>query len=102
MTATGHGRTRPGARGAPTSALSFDRTGTRPIPPRAGLAWITGQAILNIGAVLAVFSVSGVPLPLVSYGGTSLIILLFATGILLSIATKTPSRSPAHSVGRRT
>lgn len=62
-------------------------------------AWITGQAILNIGAVLAVLPVTGVPLPLVSYGGTSLIILLFAAGILLNIATKTPAR-PANPLSR--
>lgn len=37
--------------------------------------------------------VTGVPLPLVSYGGISVIVLLFATGILLNIAAKTPARA---------
>jgi cell division protein FtsW len=48
------------------------------------VAWIGGQAILNIGAVLRILPVIGVPLPLISYGGTSLISLLWAIGVVMS------------------
>lgn len=48
--------------------------------------WIIVQAVVNIGAVLSLLPITGVPLPLVSYGGSSLIPLLIAIGILLSFA----------------
>lgn len=52
------------------------------------LIWISAQIILNIAAVVALVPLTGVPLPFFSYGGSSLVMLLFATGILLSIAKK--------------
>ena len=48
--------------------------------------WITSQAIINIGAVIGVLPVTGIPLPFVSFGGSSLIITMAAVGILLNIA----------------
>ncbi|MGH2809078.1 MAG: putative lipid II flippase FtsW [Actinomycetota bacterium] len=48
--------------------------------------WITAQALVNIGAVTAALPITGVPLPLVSFGGTSLVISLVAMGILVNIA----------------
>jgi len=48
--------------------------------------WIIVQAIVNIGAVLSLLPMTGVPLPFVSYGGSSLIPLLIAIGMLLSFA----------------
>jgi cell division protein FtsW len=48
--------------------------------------WITVQAIVNIGAVTSMLPITGVPLPLVSFGGSSLVILLAACGILTNIA----------------
>ena len=48
--------------------------------------WIIVQAVVNIGAVLSLLPITGVPLPLVSYGGSSLIPLLIAISILLSFA----------------
>jgi len=60
-------------------------------------AWIVGQAIINIGAVIGLLPVTGVPLPFVSYGGTSLMIAMGAVGILLNIARqgRSPKRTPA-------
>ena len=53
----------------------------------AGLTvWITLQAMLNIGAVLAVLPVVGITLPLLSFGGTSLVATLAAMGVLLNVA----------------
>jgi cell division protein FtsW len=55
--------------------------------------WIVGQALINIGVVLRVFPVLGVPLPFMSQGGTSLLSVLLASGVLLSFARSLPVRS---------
>ncbi len=47
------------------------------------LIWISAQVILNIAAVVALVPLTGVPLPFFSYGGSSLIMVLFASGVLL-------------------
>ena len=57
--------------------------------------WIVGQALINIGVVLRVFPVLGVPLPFMSQGGTSLLSLLVATGVLLACARSLPTRTPS-------
>ena len=48
--------------------------------------WIAVQAIVNIGVVTASLPMTGVPLPLVSFGGSSLVVTLAAMGILTNIA----------------
>ncbi len=48
--------------------------------------WVTVQAFINMAAVTHTIPVTGVPLPLISYGGSSLIFTLWGIGILLSIA----------------
>ncbi len=48
--------------------------------------WITSQAVINIGAVIGVLPVTGIPLPFISFGGSSLVINLAAMGILMNIA----------------
>lgn len=54
-----------------------------------GLAiWITIQTLLNLSAVAALVPLTGVPLPFFSYGRTALIMILFATGVLLSTGKK--------------
>jgi cell division protein FtsW len=55
--------------------------------------WIVGQALINIGVVLRVFPVLGVPLPFMSQGGTSLLSVLIACGVLLSFARTLPVRA---------
>ncbi|MFJ4225838.1 putative lipid II flippase FtsW [Microbacterium sp. NPDC089695] len=52
--------------------------------------WITGQAVLNIGVVIGVFPVMGVPLPFMSQGGTALLAVLIACGVLLAFARTLP------------
>ena len=49
-------------------------------------AWIIGQAIVNIGAVVGLLPVTGVPLPFVSFGGSSLVIIMAAVGMLANVA----------------
>jgi cell division protein FtsW len=55
------------------------------------MAWIVVQSIINIGAVLGLLPVTGVPLPLVSYGGSSLIFTLAAIGVLMAVLRAEPS-----------
>jgi cell division protein FtsW len=54
------------------------------------LAWIVGQALINIGAVLGLLPITGLPLPMVSYGGSSLLMCLCAVGVLLAFARAEP------------
>ncbi|WP_349427742.1 putative lipid II flippase FtsW [Microbacterium sp. LWS13-1.2] len=58
--------------------------------------WIVGQALINVGVVLRVFPVLGVPLPFMSQGGTSLLSVLIASGVLLAFARSLPA-----SIARR-
>jgi len=51
-------------------------------------SWITFQALINIMVVLALFPTTGVPLPFISYGGSSLLSSFIAIGILMNIARK--------------
>lgn len=50
------------------------------------MAWITFQAFINIGAMVALMPITGVPLPFISYGGTSMLMVLSALGIVLNIS----------------
>ena len=66
--------------------------------------WIVGQALINIGVVLRVFPVLGVPLPFMSQGGTSLLSVLVASGVLLAFARSLPAKrvaAPAPARARR-
>ena len=49
-------------------------------------ALVAGQALVNLSAVLGIAPLTGIPLPFVSYGGSSLVVSLAAVGILLNIA----------------
>ena len=64
----------------------------------AGIAcWFGFQTFQNIGMCLGIMPVTGVPLPLVSYGGTSMFASLMAVGLLLNIHLRTAGRS-GHGV----
>lgn len=49
-------------------------------------SWIGIQSIVNIGAMVALLPLTGIPLPFLSYGGSSLVVLLLSCGILVSIS----------------
>jgi cell division protein FtsW len=49
---------------------------------------VCGQATVNIAAVMGVAPLTGIPLPFLSYGGSSLVVLLASVGILLNIAAR--------------
>jgi cell division protein FtsW len=52
-------------------------------------SWIVVQAFINMGAILAIVPLTGIPLPFISYGGSALASLLFAAGVLLNISKHT-------------
>ena len=60
------------------------------------MVWIIGQALVNIAVVLGLLPVLGVPLPLVSAGGSALITTLTAIGIVLSFARRRPLQVPGR------
>ena len=57
--------------------------------------WLLIQASINIGAVLGLLPVTGIPLPLLSYGGSALIPTLFSLGMLVSFARTEPGAKAA-------
>jgi cell division protein FtsW len=65
--------------------------------------WLTTQALINIGMVLGLLPVIGIPLPLVSYGGSALLPAMVALGLLVNIAKTEPGAAQAwqaqHSEG---
>lgn len=54
------------------------------------MMWLMGQATINIAMVAGLLPVIGIPLPLISYGGSSLITSLIAIGVLIAFARQTP------------
>lgn len=57
--------------------------------------WITAQAVINVGAVLGLLPIAGVPLPLFSYGGSALLPTMFAIGLLIAFAREDPAAKAA-------
>ena len=76
-------------------------------------AWLLGQALVNVGAVVGVLPITGIPLPFISFGGSALLPTLFAVGLLAGfarrerdqpsgtrlrpVAARAPGRRPAGS-----
>jgi cell division protein FtsW len=61
----------------------------------AATAWIVVQALVNIGAVIGLLPITGVPLPLVSAGLSSLLVTMAALGMLMSFAKREPGARQA-------
>ena len=59
------------------------------------VVWIIGQMMINVGMVLALLPVIGIPLPLVSYGGSALVPSLVALGMLVGFARREPEAARA-------
>jgi cell division protein FtsW len=62
--------------------------------------WLMSQMIINIGMVLALLPVIGIPLPLVSYGGSALVPSLVALGLLVGFARSEPEAAAALQARR--
>lgn len=58
-------------------------------------AWILVQALINIGGVIGIMPITGVTLPFISYGGTSLLTLMASAGVLLNVARQGRTRGRA-------
>jgi cell division protein FtsW len=58
--------------------------------------WISVQAFVNIGAVIGVLPITGVPLPFISFGGSSVLATMAASGILLNVARSSGTVQPAR------
>jgi cell division protein FtsW len=58
-------------------------------------AWLLGQALVNMGAVVGLLPITGIPLPLVSFGGSALVPTMFAIGMLISFARREPATARA-------
>jgi cell division protein FtsW len=71
------------------------------------VAWVGAETLINVGAVVGVLPVTGIPLPFISFGGSSLVITMAAAGILINVAkqgeavgTRRTSRPAARHPGR--
>ena len=65
------------------------------------VVWLLGQMMINVGMVLAVLPVIGIPLPLVSYGGSALLPSLMALGLVIGFARREPEAAAALAARRR-
>nr|WP_234425536.1 putative lipid II flippase FtsW [Streptomyces kebangsaanensis] len=65
------------------------------------VTWLAVQSFINLGGVLGLVPIAGVPLPLFSYGGSSLIAALYAVGLLLAAAHDEPAVRTALADRRR-
>lgn len=90
-----------------TLAYAGVRIATRTTEPfvryaAAGIIiWMMAQALVNLGAVIGVLPIVGIPLPLLSYGGSALLPTLIAVGMLLSFAKTEPGAQAALKGSRR-
>ena len=70
--------------GAQVALRAPDRLGT--LLAAGVTSWVAGQALINMGAVTGRLPVTGVPLPFVSFGGSSMVIAMGAIGMLASVS----------------
>lgn len=65
------------------------------------LAWLSTQALINIGAMIGLLPLKGITLPLISYGGTSILFIMLAIGILFQISRYTSYVALNRDLGGR-
>ncbi len=81
-------------RGSRAALLAPDRFGTL-----LGIGLITGiivQALFNISVVISILPAKGIPLPFISYGGSSVIVTMTAVGVLLNISQRSSAPIDSH------
>jgi cell division protein FtsW len=84
--------------GFQTAARAVDREGQ--LLATAITLWFAIEALVNVASVVGWWPVTGVPLPLLSYGGTSLVIDLVALGLLVNVARRVEPAGRSPSVVR--
>jgi cell division protein FtsW len=84
--------------GARAARLAPDRFGM--LIATGVTVWFCVQAFVNIGAVIGILPITGVPLPFVSYGGSSLVFSLMGAGLLLNVARQAQLPSARPRAGR--
>jgi cell division protein FtsW len=62
--------------------------------------WVTVQALVNIGTVVGLVPITGIPLPLISFGGSALVLTMAALGMLMSFARTEPGAEAALKARR--
>jgi len=62
------------------------------------LAWLSTQAIINIGAMIGLLPLKGITLPFISYGGTSVLFVMIAIGIAFQVSRYTTYNVPSNAV----
>jgi len=85
-------------RGSRAALTAPDRFGTL-----LGIGLITGiivQALFNISVVTSIMPAKGIPLPFISYGGTSVLMTLFSVGILLSISERSGDKETTNAAAK--
>lgn len=66
------------------------------------MAWLIGQAFINMGMVTGLLPVIGIPLPFISYGGSALVISLAAVGVILAFAREAARKASSLPPRRKT
>ncbi len=84
-----------GIRVAQRSRDAFSR-----LAASAVVGWLLVQALVNVGAVVGLLPITGIPLPLISAGGSSLLPTMFALGMLMSLARREPRAAMALAARR--
>ncbi len=64
------------------------------------VAWVGAETLINVGAVVGVLPVTGIPLPFISFGGSSLVITMAAAGVLINVARQGEAGARSGSPGR--
>ncbi len=65
------------------------------------VAWVGAETLINVGAVVGVLPVTGIPLPFISFGGSSLVITMVAAGVLINIARQGEAGGGLRVAGSR-
>jgi cell division protein FtsW len=65
------------------------------------VAWVGAETLINVGAVVGVLPVTGIPLPFISFGGSSLVITMVAAGVLINIARQGETGGGLRVAGSR-
>lgn len=60
------------------------------------VTWVVWQALLNVAAMLSIVPLTGVPLPFISLGGSALVVLMTAMGIVMNISKYTVKHKESH------